>query len=96
MQRSGSAAGQGEATRFLDGQSGGLANWEDSFEPFSLHKDESMSLSLEEAKVIALEYARRHLAIEVDLAVVESQVFDLGHAWRIPYNSSIFLERPGP
>jgi hypothetical protein len=51
-----------------------------------------MSVTLEEAKAIALEHARRHLAVDVDLAVVESHVSDLGQAWRIPYNSRVFLE----
>jgi hypothetical protein len=46
-----------------------------------------MPITEEDAKVIALEYARQHLAIDTELAVVEGHVTDLGDAWRIPCNS---------
>jgi len=51
-----------------------------------------MAISEERARVIALEYARQHLDIDAEIAVVEGHVTDLGNAWRIPYNSRIFLE----
>lgn len=51
-----------------------------------------MAITEQDAKAIALEYARRHLASDIEIAVVESHVTDLGDAWKIPYNSRIFLE----
>ena len=51
-----------------------------------------MTITREDAKAIALEYAKQHLAAEVEIAVVEAHITDLGDAWKIPYNSRIFLE----